>query len=318
MTLLMLTTLRFDQYSGLYAQDLTPDPMYSLDPYRAIPAYAGLAGRSVISTAYRSQWEVLPGSPVVYNIYYNSPLRMTSGSFGIGAELSRSGVHQLQRLMTGYHHVLQTGEYLLSAGGGLGIINAIYQSDLIRTPEGEYGSGNVDHRDPILGSGRFNNSQLCAGLSAYLQTRWLEGGFDYRFAFAKIGGGDPAFYRPGQYFKLMLMRNIALEQWNVRAYFLDYTDLKVNQEEILVQARYRNQFEIGLLWRGLRNESLDAAGGQFSFHLGRGVWLGYLAEWPLNVLKKQIGGITQQFGLKFEFNAVGGSNKLPIIYNPRW
>lgn len=243
---------------------------------------------------------------------------MTSGSFGVGAELSRSGVHQLQRLMAGYHQIIQTGQYLLSAGGGLGIINAIYQSDLIRTPEGEYGSGTVDHRDPILGSGRINNSLLTAGLSAYLQTRWLEGGFDYRFSAARIGSNAPAFYRPGQYLKLMLMRNIAFEQWNVKLYFLDYTDLKVNQEEILVQARYRNQFEFGLLWRGVRKESLDGAGGQFSFHLGRGVWLGYLAEWPLNVLKNQIGGITQQFGLKFEFNAVGGSSRLPIIYNPRW
>ncbi|MFN8332529.1 MAG: hypothetical protein U0T81_15160 [Saprospiraceae bacterium] len=125
----------------------------------------------------------------------------------------------------------------------------------------------MDHRDPILGSGRLNNSQLCAGLSAYLQTRWLEGGFDYRFAVARIGGGEPAFYRPGQYFKLMLMRNIAFEQWNVRLYILDYTDLKVNQEEILVQTRYRNQFEIGLLWRGLRNESLTRLVGSSLFTL---------------------------------------------------
>lgn len=287
-----------------------------MDVYPFNNATAGLSGKSCLSLGYRNQWDGLEGSPKEFQLNYSSPLKQINGAFGASVSQSNSGVHRMSTWSAGYNQVRSNNNYLLSGGIGIGFSCVEYDYNAIRTPNGEYNGNSVNHNDPsLLNLDKQQNLTILG--SMYLQTKLLEGGIEFRRNLAYLKGGIH-YFQPEQLFKVLLVKELSVDYWNFKAIIMDYTDFKENQEELILNGRFKNQYMGGLVWRGFRPSSLDAFGIHFAFNIKNGLWLGYSLEWPLNKLSPQINSITQQFGLKFEFSMGKSAINSPIIYNSRW
>ncbi|MEL7020694.1 MAG: PorP/SprF family type IX secretion system membrane protein, partial [Bacteroidota bacterium] len=162
------------------AQQSTQYSMYMLNPFAQHPAYAGMDNSLSLTGVFRRQWVDLPGSPSTQQINAHLPLYITSGGVGINLEMDEIGVESSTRVTLAYDYQLALGNTgILSIGVAGGLFQQSFDGAALRTPDGNYEGGTIDHRDDILPttlqSGQspifeaglfFQNERLEIGLSA--------------------------------------------------------------------------------------------------------------------------------------------------------
>ncbi|OYZ47229.1 MAG: hypothetical protein B7Y15_14910, partial [Bacteroidetes bacterium 24-39-8] len=76
-TIVVLLYMLFVYATPVFAQQLNPsETQFFINPYLANPALAGMKPQEiVINSAYRSQWDKVPGSPktIAFTADYRSP-----------------------------------------------------------------------------------------------------------------------------------------------------------------------------------------------------------------------------------------------------
>ena len=135
---------------------------YFNNTYLANPAMAGLKEGATVDLAFRSQWNDIPGAPIIQN------LTTTYGSerVGVGLNMSidKAGLQRQTRILASYaYHLPLTADAKLHFGLSAGFMNQrVDMQDLIGNPnDGQVGAYNTDHRtyfDGDFGIGLTSNS----------------------------------------------------------------------------------------------------------------------------------------------------------------
>ncbi|NOT36183.1 MAG: type IX secretion system membrane protein PorP/SprF [Saprospiraceae bacterium] len=300
------------------SQQLHLNPMLYLDSYMANQSTAGLRGVKVISAIYRSQWEKQSFTPRIFAAHFTSPIKSIKGAYGLTFYNRSHGVMDHNGVKTSYNQVFAGKDVLSSVGLGIQYDWLTLDYSSIRTPEGTYIGSVISHNDPILNQLKLSQQALSLNFSYYLQSYIIDAGVEVGLPFAHIRPSGARIITSEKILKIVLHKEYLYNSWMISGSFYNFSDFKVNQEELRADIRYKNQFGSGFMWRGFRKNSLDAIGTQFSFNLMGTTWLSYQIEWPLFSSVSRSYGITQQFGLKFDLKAKDPLSRYPIIYNPRW
>lgn len=135
---------------------------YFNNTYLANPAMAGQAGGANVDLAYRTQWNNIPGAPVIQNL--TATYGWDRVGVGLNMNLDKAGLQRQTRILASYAYHLPLNETSkLHFGLSAGFMNQrVDMQDLIGDPnDNQVGAYNTDHRtyfDGDFGLGLTTNS----------------------------------------------------------------------------------------------------------------------------------------------------------------
>lgn len=291
----------------------------AFNKYRDFGAYGGLEKVTGVFVQYRAQWDRLLENPRMFYLGVNTPMYQLGGAVGVDIQNNKEGEFNMTRLRGSYNYVLSTPVGFLSIGGRLSLNSLGLDGNNLRTPDGNYEDGILNHNDPLLPNNQSSGLGIGWDLSAYFIGKKIQFGLSV----AEIPSGRIRFNN----FDLEMRRNISsiIQYRTVLAAGLVWqpgllarTDLAVLQTEIYNYFLYRNDYTIGLNLRGYDTNSLDALSIIFGYRLNDVYSFYYSYDFGLSSLRKVYEG-SHDVVLKIKFRSLSGQSlKPPLIYNPRF
>ena len=135
---------------------------YFNNTYLANPAMAGLKEGATVDLAFRSQWNDIPGAPIIQNL--TTTYGWERVGVGLNMSIDKAGLQRQTRILASYaYHLPLTADAKLHFGLSAGFMNQrVDMQDLIGNPnDGQVGAYNTDHRtyfDGDFGIGLTSNS----------------------------------------------------------------------------------------------------------------------------------------------------------------
>ncbi|RBQ05538.1 PorP/SprF family type IX secretion system membrane protein [Pedobacter miscanthi] len=120
---------------------------YYNNTYLANPAMAGLAQGAAVDLAFRSQWNDVPGAPMIQNL--TATYGWEKVGIGLNMNLDKAGLQRQTRILASYAYHLPLNESAkLHFGLSAGFMNQrIDMQDLIGNPnDSQIGVYNTDHK----------------------------------------------------------------------------------------------------------------------------------------------------------------------------
>ena len=310
---------------GVYGQQESQYSLYMYDPGIYNPAFAGLDETLTISGIYRAQWTGITGAPEHQMLHAQAPMYILQGGVGIFFENERLGAERSIKAFGTYAKHLQiSNNMLLSIGARVGVIQKGLDGRLLRTPEGDYETGNINHNDGRLPVTNVTDLQPEAGLGFYLQhdafsvglavTNLLESSFDL---FDSNGAGT-VFDLERTYVLTGSYTYSISDVLNISPSVLVKSNTVQTQTDINITLDYDDLYFVGLGLRGYNNETIDALLVHVAMRLADHFTIGYGYDWTLSDLEAVSNG-SHEVMLTYKLNKPLGKGKLPqIIYNPRY
>lgn len=293
--------------------------LFMYNKYDYIPAYAGLEGSLYITGNYRSQWQNLASNPVSQQVNAHVPLYFLSGAGGIKVQNHTQGAQRLSTMDVSYNYVLQGSWGLLSAGAKAGLFQYRLDGSELRTPDGNYIDGNLEHNDPRLQEDINTSIGAAYGLSVYFINNYFEGGLSIeQLPSYSTRLGD------GSYEKSALLRFIGevpirlLNGYELRPSVMIQSDLVQTQMDLAATVSYSGNIFGGLGVRGYSSRSLDAVMCILGWRFDKQYSLAYCFDIGVSALRSVHQG-THEIQLNYDLNKkIGGGLPPKIIYNPRY
>ncbi len=302
----------------LSAQQAPQTSLSMMNPYRSIAAYAGFDGTLSVHGAYRSQWSGLQGSPEGQYISGHLPIYRWSGAVGGQLESERLGALVNTRISLSYNYIVQADWGYLSVGLLAGALQQRIDGSALRTPEGEYRDGSVNHRDPRLGPGNYAGIIPSLGLSVYYVGDRVEGGLQLSDFLRPVVSLDDVIevqqtakftaFAAGHYslpYDLILHPSVMLQ-----------SDFVQWQTEVAAWVEWRNSYGLGLGYRDLTDgaESLLLLA---HLRLGAKWTLSYAHDLGLSSLQTVHTG-SHEVMIHYKLTRrIGVATPAPVIHNPR-
>ncbi|MBK9271608.1 MAG: type IX secretion system membrane protein PorP/SprF [Saprospiraceae bacterium] len=315
---LLLVLLAAQAPYNSIAQQAALSALHQLDVSRMVGAAAGLEGIQMATLSYRDQWSNLPGQPSYYRAGWSSPAKRLNGAYCFHASVDQLGLQSASGFKASYNQVFTTGIVLFSTGIGLGFDHRNWDGSQIRTPDGIYGNQGFDHKDPNLSLGQMSHRVFEICPSVYIQTTIMDVGLEFGVPLAQFSGPVGGVFNKNYSFRSLLYREYNIKKFVLSGQLFVYSDFIQTQSELYIKADYNANLFAAISLRGYNSKSLDAIGSQLGIKVYSQLWLIIGVELPLNVLRNQISGLNQDFGLKYVWNIKNSATRIPTIYNPRW
>lgn len=286
------------------------------------PSYVGSDGLLNASVLVRQQWSGLLGAPQTQFISVDLPVNVISSGLGLTLENDRLGLQQTVQGAVAYSFFFRTGKRgRLSAGirAGFGAIS--WNGSQIRTPDGLYGVGMIDHKDAFLPIVPFEGRFPVVDLGVMYQRNFVKLGIalknvvqssqnhtinngiirletNYLFTFAtEFETGEDLRLIPSAFFK---------------------TDLTENQLDITLVSEFLQKFKAGVGFRGWSRTTKDALNIIAGLRISEGVSLLYAHDLNLSPLKNSNSG-SHELLLQCKLNtSIGKAMPERVIYNGRY
>ena len=309
-----LSEVAFSQESSQYS-------LYMMQKYALNPAYAGLESTLSITGAVRSQWQELPGAPSSKIIHAHLPLYYLKGGGGIKLEQETFGIEKTTRAMVSYNYVYQSDFGIFSGAFGVGFIQKSFDGSLLRTPQGKYEGNLIFHGDDILFNSSLNGlvPQLVAGV--YFAQDQLEIGLsieNFHSPTIDFNHGRTTYQiRPRANLYAEYKVDFA-ENFSLTPSLLLKSDLSQTQTDITALATINQNIFAGVGFRGYSSKSIDALTFIGGLKINANLKVLYGFDFTLSSLNAVHQG-THELILNYNLNKkIGGIEKEPIIYNPRY
>jgi len=304
-----------------FGQQPTQYSLYMLNPFQYNPGYAGLNDAIELTGVYRKQWQGLNESPTHQNINVHFPVYRLSSGLGIDVENDMLGLEQNLQATLSYNFHLPLGRSsIVSIGFGAGIFQKKITGDGIRTPEGIYDLGILDHNDNLALPSTNQNAS----------TPIFNAGIYYKSELFEIGVSSVNIQEPtikGDFLSTTLSRNYfltatynldLLRKVSVHPSILIKTDQVEWQTEISALFKYDDNIFLGGSFRGYNSTTVDAAALILGGNINEKITLAYAYDLTLSDLNVVSSG-SHELLLKINLGTEVGKGKLPkIIFNPRY
>jgi type IX secretion system PorP/SprF family membrane protein len=294
--------------------------LYSWNQFAFNPAYAGMDGSLSFTGVFRKQWVGLDGSPSSQHANLHLPVELLNSGFGLYLSNDRIGAEQAVGVGMAYSYRLPLGsETVLAAGINGQWMQYTLNGGRLRTPQGSYEGGGIDHNDGLLPEGRFGASTTELGAGLYLENPRFQLGVSMQNALEPSFSQNDVLYtldrtyigfagtrvdigRHWQWLPSVLAKSNGT-QWQV-----DWTNL----------LGYDGNFFGGLTFRGYDRLSVDAFAALAGVRLNDKFFLGYAYDFSISSLRRVNEG-SHEVILKYNLRKAIGKQRIPpVIYSPRF
>jgi len=312
-------------YLGVTTLCAQSDTQFSAPYYnqfRTNPAIAARYEELDLTAVYRKQWAGIDNGPSIQNVSAHIPFDILRGGIGINIYNQSSGAERWTSARLGYaYHIKIDESTQLNIGGALGIINSSIDGAKLRTPDGTYINGALNHADPDLPLARVSSSTILGDIGAY----FISDNWKASLSVLGLFGGNLEFesgflsaIEDKRTLNGFLAYNLDLtEGIRIVPHVYVKSDFRRTQTEIHAMIRYNDNLIIGGGLRGYDSNSLDAFIATVGVELKSGVTLLYAYDNTLSTLNTISSG-SHEFIIKYNIDTNLGKGRPPrIIYNPR-
>jgi type IX secretion system PorP/SprF family membrane protein len=293
--------------------------MPNIHPYYNNSAYAGFDKSISVSILSRNQWVGLPGSPKFKYIGAHLPVYIWKAGFGADLFTNGEGNLNFNTFRISGNKIFEVAGGLLSVSTRLALKTLNINGANITTPQGTYGSGSIDHKDPIL-----NNENIFGlGLGWELSTWFRKNNYQVGLSLAELPTSkikvENVRFRQKENINLFfqLYQDIT-ETVQIQPYISLKSDLNYLQTEISGIARINGNIFGGISLRGYSSSSVDALGIMLGHKLNKRYSIYYNYDAGISSLRKTNEG-SHEILLRINFLKLPGSGIPPkIIFNPRF
>lgn len=303
---------------GVSAQQPGSYSMYMLNKYHLNPAYAGMDYSLSVNAIVRNQWQAIPGQPSSQMVNFHLPVYILNGAAGVKVENERIGAELQLKVSGSYSYVLETGIGLFNFGLQVGGIQKRLNGAILRTPEGNYEGGQIDHQDPLLLSSNQQGVGVLYGFGIYYIGDYLEGGISAEHIPVNNISISPAKIRLTPSINGYLETAIPVgENLNVIPSLWVRSDLKQTQGNISVLLKHRGNIFGGVGMRGYSGKTLDSMHAILGWTFNENYSLSYSYDIGLSSLRSVHEG-SHEILFNYNLNKLIGAGLPPkIIYGPR-
>lgn len=306
-------------YSFMPAQQGIPTSLLSFNPYFEHSAYGGMDRTLSATLQTRSTWSQLEGRPSTLYLGGHMPVYAWKGSIGGDILTQGEGNLRLTQLRGSYNYVTPMLGGLVSYGARVGISQIRLDGNRIRTPQGSYIDGSINHRDPVLGTGIQNGFGGLWEVSALYTNAHIMvmASFSDLVSLGQSVGNatyaqDKTINFLAQYSYPMSEKLILLPGVSFR------TNLNVLQSEIRAMVNYNIKNFGGLVLRGYSAKTIDALGIVAGHRVNQKFSLYYAFDIGLSGLRGAHDG-THDLIVRLNLDPLFGKNLPPkVTYNPRF
>jgi type IX secretion system PorP/SprF family membrane protein len=305
---------------GAKAQQWPQYTLYSWNPLAFNPAYAGMDGSLSFTGALRKQWVRLEGSPFSQAASVHLPIELMSSGFGLTVGVDQLGAERTSDIGLAYSYRMELGNGALLSLGVQGLwMQYTLDGTLLRTPDGNYEGGGVNHLDGVLPEGRFNAATASYGVGAFLDHSLGRVGLSMQHAMAPVLTPDEPVFSVDRVFTGFLETKVRMgRSWQWIPSVLAKSNGAQTQVDWTNIFSYEGNFYIGMAFRGYDRPSVDAAAAIAGIRLNEKFFLGYGYDFPLSSLRRANDG-SHEVVLRYNLRKPIGQKRIPpIIYSPRF
>lgn len=288
---------------------------------QANPASVGSEDALDVAAVYRAQWVGINGNPTVQALSVQSPLNVLNSSVGLFIINEMQGEERYTSAMLSYAYRHSFKKISLAGGVSAGIFQRAIDGSKLRSPEGNYEAGRIDHEDDFIPDKLTSAIAADLNVGIYLSTRKLYAGISANNVLesnVKLQGQgvqteveNPRYYtavagyriKVGK--KLNLIPNVSLR-----------TDFINTQAEINTILQYKDNIYGGMSFRGFAPDLKDAVVLMAGFKIFKNFRVGYSYDIALSSLNEVNSGSHEVY-LRYAINIKELVNPGKIIYNPR-
>ena len=292
---------------------------WSIEPARVNPA-APAQSFTLAGTGYlRRQWLNLPGSPTTVGATVSAPVYRIRGGAAFSVERDQIGSFAVTQLRaSGSYSVLRKRNYDVSIGVGGNYRDISLDGEALRTDDGTYAGGQVNHRDPILPQGTVTASTLGVDLGASLQFGETQVGASVLDVNAPVGSfAGFGMQWPRQFTAYAKTTLPVAERLDLQVGGLLYSDRRLTQIQVHAFGWYGGNIGAGVAFRGFGANMRDAITLLLSWRASETLTFAYAYDAGLSALKSAHEGsheIVVRYALP---SAIGRGRLPPVIYSPR-
>lgn len=300
-------------------------PLYSLsilNKYRMNQAYAGLDNAINATGVYRSQWVDFPGAPESYQVNVFTPMYRLHGGMGLFVDADKIGAERTLQVGLSYNYIKTFSQLgYLSFSGTIALLQKSFDGRVIRTPDGNYEGGSLDHKDGILSSVLSKGSSPMAHLGVYFANDNLEAGISCDNLWApKLKASDESFtFKPRNHINAYFEYLVPLsEQIGLVPSVMLRTDLVAYQSDINVKVQFRNTLFGGMALRGYNRQSFDAIAVFVGYHINQNLLIAYNYDFTISAIQNYSRG-SHELVVNYKIGKNWGpAGQEPILYSPRF
>lgn len=287
------------------------------------PGSTGMDGSVSISGGLRRQWNQLPGQPEAQQLFIQMPLPFISSGIGLLLHQEKAGLYNQTAFGGAYSYHLPVSEsWTLGIGLGAGFIRARLNGAEIRTPQGQYPGGGINHNDGLLVEDAANGSSILfhGGIMVrrdHFQTgialqQFNTGVLRLQSEQASTGIGlVPHLYWHAAY-------ELQMEVISLRPILALRTDFRQLQAEGMIFGIWNERIILGAGWRGWGQNSIDAWVLSGGLNIGSRLMILYAWESGVSALNRAHKG---SFEINMRYNvpiSTGRGILPPRIHTPRF
>jgi type IX secretion system PorP/SprF family membrane protein len=305
------------------AQQLPQYSLWILNPYGYNPAAAGTDNSLIVNAVYRQQWTDLDGAPVGQHVSAHLPVHFLSSGVGLRVENQTIGAHQTtQALLSANYQVALGASSTLAVGIGGGYQQYSLDGGRLRSPQGDYSQGNINHNDAWLPLGRISVGAPVVEAGVYfISERWQASAAAqpvFMPVLEERGGGQFRFVPRRQYTIGVAYNHEFNDNLRLKVGNMTKIDAAVVQSEVSAVLHWGGRLAAGGAWRGFSSNSVDAGILIIGTRLSEKIMLYYSYDIPISGLKVANRG-SHEVMLRYDLQKPIGAGKLPpVIYNPRY
>jgi type IX secretion system PorP/SprF family membrane protein len=260
------------------------------------PAAAGSERGLDLFAAARMQWVGLSGAPQSQFVTGHLPLYGLSSGVGFTVWNDLAGLGRTTGFMASYAYRLELGRgSTLALGVSAGGLQVGLDGERIRTPDGSYEGGIIDHADDLLPITPVQGTAFDVGAGIWFQSGTLRAGAAVGHLLEPdvtlpLGNGTTSIRMKRQFhvtaaYEIGLGGNLALEPG---------VSLRMGPSATALDANLllfvRDNMWVGTTFRSNLSNGSDAVGGMAGTRLGQRFRLGYAYDHTLHALNQVSGG----------------------------
>ncbi|MBL0309039.1 MAG: PorP/SprF family type IX secretion system membrane protein [Bacteroidetes bacterium] len=312
----------FFLYSGLYAQSEPQFTQYMYNRYLSNPAYAGSTDALEFHLIHRSQYVGLANRAIASQGFnFNMPVYSISSGIGLTAVNDFIGLQRATYVALNYDYRKSFKWGKMSIGIGAGIVQTSIDGAKIRTPEGNYNDGQLNHNDQILPDNLQQGIAPDFSFGLYFNNdRYFAGAAIQHIAFSSA-----TIDAVTQKTKLNFARNIVVsggydfqvgKKWSVMPSVLVKTDLRKVQLDVGANVTIIQNILTGISFRGYEKNTIDALALMLGFRY-KGFQAVYSYDASLSYLTKFNTG-SHEVSLSYRYKLKKKESKGYFYHNPRF
>ena len=269
---------------------------------------------------FRKQWVGLDGSPSSQHANVHLPVGVLNSGFGLYLNNDLIGAEQTLGVGLAYSYRVSIGaDAVLSAGVSGHWSQYTLDGSRLRTPEGSYEGGGIEHNDILLPEGRYSAASPALGAGLYLDHPRLHVGFSVQNALEpQLSLDDVIFTFDRTYFGYLGTSLEIGRHWQWMPSILAKSNGALWQVDWTNILGYDGNFFGGVTFRGYDQPSIDALAVLAGVRLSDKFFLGYAYDFSISPLRYANEGsheVVLRYNLRKE---IGRQRVPPVIYSPRF